>query len=164
MKMQETYGIFESEIDDVLAAVRSHRPLAEIETIPCPCCGAKITVEFSPEGNGFQVQCAGDPPHLSTHQEIINPPSWWKERIWKTGAITFYWREWSAFSGDGTLEMKMSGGDEDGSHWTGVMQLRTNHPDYPLWCWIIEQGNRFKTLISDEDLEVIREEYRQTPK
>jgi hypothetical protein len=162
MKMQYTYGIYESEIDEVLAAVRSHESLSAIESIPCPCCGARIAVQFAPEGNGFQVNCAGEPLHISTYQEISNPPPWWKERIWETGPVTFYWREWSAFAADGTLEMKVSGYDEDGSHWTGAMDVRPDQPDYSLWRWIIEQGDRFKTLLSDKDIEPIREEYRRT--
>jgi hypothetical protein len=162
MKMQFAYGIYEGEIEGVLAAVRAHRPLSEIEGILCPCCGAGIVVQFSPEGNGFQVNCCGSPPHLSTYQEITTPPPWWKERICETGPITFYWREWSRFTEGGSLEMKVSGYEADGSHWTGALTLEPNQTDYMLWRWIISQGDRFKPLLSDKDLEAIRQEYRRS--
>ncbi len=118
--------------------------------------------EVCKEGNGFQVDCSGEPPHFSTYQKICNPPPWWRERVCETGATTFYWREWAAIADDGTLQMKVSGYDEEGSHWTGAMDLPPDHRDYSLWMWILEQGDRFKTLLSDEELESIREEYRRT--
>ncbi len=34
MKMDLTYGIYEDEIEPVLAAIRCHRPLAEIKSVP----------------------------------------------------------------------------------------------------------------------------------
>lgn len=161
MKMQSTYGIYENEIDNVLDAVRSHASLSAIEAIPCPCCGARIAVEFAKEGSSFQINCSGEPPHFSMCQEICNPPPWWKERVSETRSVIFYWRENSVFAADGTLSMKVSGYDEDGSHWTGDMELLPNQPDYLLWRWILVQGDRFKTLLSDKDLEPIREEFRR---
>jgi hypothetical protein len=160
VKMQLTYGIYEAEIEPVLARVRLHHPLSEIEATSCPCCGAKITVQFSPDGDGFMVACSGEPPHFSVHQDIDNPPAWWRERIAESGPITFYWHEWSGFREDGTLEMKASGTD-DGTHWTGCVEVSPTDVDYPLWKWILERRGRYKALISDKDLERIREEFAQ---
>ncbi len=161
MKMQLTYGIYEDEIEPVLAAVRSQRPLAEIEAMPCPCCRARISVSFFPEGDGFQIFCSGEPLHMSTYQKIAEPPAWWKERIVDTGPITFYWRGDSSVANDGRLGMPVSGYDADGNHWSGAMTLRPDQPDYLLWRWIIGQGDRYKRLISDKDLASIREEYHR---
>ncbi len=160
MKTDLTYGIYEGEIEPVLAAVRSQRPLAEIEAMPCPCCGARISVEFSPAGNWFQVYCLGEPLHISTHQEADQPPTWWKERVGKAEPITFYWQRDHGFADDGRLEMPASGYDAEGCHWSGRMIVRPDQADYPLWRWIVSQGDRYKALISDKDLETIREEFR----
>jgi hypothetical protein len=159
--MQHTYGIYEGEVDSVIADVRSHLPLEAVEATPCPYCRARIAVHFDPEGHGFQIACSGDPPHISTYQEITDPPAWWKQRACDPGPVTFYWRGWSWFEDDGTLQMKVSGYDEQGNHWTGAMRLRSDETDYPLWQWIIRQGEYFNALISDEDLQAIREEYHR---
>jgi hypothetical protein len=158
MKMYYTYGLYEDEIEQVLALVRLHEPLAKIEATPCPCCGAPISITFWPEGDGFQVACSGSPPHFSTYQEIAIPPAWWTERIGDFGPTTFYWHEWSRYREDGTLEMKASGYAEDGSHWTGQVEIPPDHADYPLWKWILEQVGRYEPIISEKDLELIREE------
>jgi hypothetical protein len=159
VKTHDTYGIYEGEIDRVLALVRSHEPLAKIEAIPCPCCRAPIAITFWPYGEGFQVSCSGSPPHFSTYQEIALPPAWWKQRIGDFRPITFYWREWGRYREDGTLEMKASGYDGEGAHWTGHVEIPRHHADYRLWKWILEQSGRFKDHISCRDLEVIREEF-----
>jgi hypothetical protein len=144
-----------------LAAVRAQRPLVEIEAMSCPCCGSRISVRFSPKGDGFHVACCGEPPHLSTYQEVTKLPAWWEERIVETGPITFYWHKDSQFGNDGRLEMPASGYDGNSCHWSGRMILRPGQPDYLLWRWVIGQGDRYKPLISDKDLEAIREEFRQ---
>ena len=162
MKTYDTYGIYDGEIDRVLALVRSHEPLAKIEAIPCPCCGAPIAITFWPEGEGFQVICSGDPPHFSTYQEISTPPPWWKARVGDFDPVTFYWPEWSRCRDDGTLEMTASGYEEAGVHWTGHVEIAPHHADYGLWKWILEQGGRFNGLISCRDLGVIREEFLRT--
>jgi hypothetical protein len=159
MKMELTFGIYEDEIEPVLAAVWSRRPLAEIEALPCPCCGARLTVSFAPAGNAFQVFCSGEPLHLSRFQAIAQPPTWWTERIADTSPITFYWRVHSGVADDGRLGMPVSGYNADGCHWNGAMTVSPDQPDYLLWRWIIAQGDRYKPLISDRDLESIREEY-----
>jgi hypothetical protein len=77
------------------------------------------------------------------------------------GPITIYWRKDSSFASDGRLEMPASGSDADGCLWSGRMIVRPDQTDYPLWCWIVGQGDRYKPLLSDRDLEAIREEFRQ---
>lgn len=160
MKMQHTYGIYEDEIEPVVAAVRSHRSLAEIEAMPCPCCGAGLSVTFSSEGIGYTVSCKGEPMHMSVYQEIANPPPWWKKCVVEPYSTTFCWLDWHQFSEDGTLKMNLSGYGMDNNHWSGEMTLRPDEEDYPLWKWILSQRDRFKELLTDKDLEVLRAEYR----
>jgi hypothetical protein len=162
MKMNFGFGVYEDEIEPVLAAVRCHRPLAEIQALACPCCGARMEVWFSPEGGHFHVGCTGELPHLSQSQKIAQPPDWWQQRIADTGPITFYWQKDSCFADDGRLEMPASGYDADGNHWSGRMVRKPDHADYPLWCWIVGQKGRYKPLISDRDLEAIRKDFQQT--
>ncbi len=120
MKMEFTYGIYEGEIEPALATVRSQRPLAEIEAMPCPCCGARLSISFSSEGHGFQVFCSGEPLHMSKFQEIAQPPAWWRERSADTDPITFYWRVDSSLASDGRLGMPVSGYDAACNHWSGM--------------------------------------------
>src|SRR5215211_2705805 len=105
MKMQHTYGIFQEEIEPLLALVFAHEPLDVIESVPCPCCGANITVGFSDDGGHFQVSCKGNPPHWSVLQPIPLPPPWWQERVQKFEPVTYYWTQLCCFREDGTLEM-----------------------------------------------------------
>ncbi len=162
MKMDLTYGIYEDEIEPVLAAIRFHRPLAEIEALPCPCCGARMSVSLAPQGDGFLVYCAGEPLHMSKFQEIAQPPPWWRERIWDTGPVTIYWRKDSSIASDGTLGMPVSGRDAEGCLWSGAITLRPGEKNYELWRWIIGQGDRYKAILSDKDLESIRQEYHRS--
>jgi hypothetical protein len=73
---------------------------------------------------------------------------------------TFYWRSWRGVLDDGTIEIKTSWYDRT-SHMTGTTEIAPDHPDFGLWTWIIAEGNRFKEIISGDDLEVIREEYKR---
>lgn len=82
MKMQgHTYGIYEGEIEPILRRVRHHDELAAIEATPCPCCGSGLRVLIWPDGRAFQVMCIGEPPHMSTLQDLDSPPPWWAERV-----------------------------------------------------------------------------------
>lgn len=157
--MKGTTGFLDDrDIKLVLASIFAHRALPEVEAMPCPCCDATITVQFSPEGDRFQINCLGERCHTSIPHVIVHPPGWWKERVWEAES-TFYWRDWHSFAEDGTLEIKASVYNEEG-HLSCVFTFRPDDPDYELWLWIIGQGDRFKEIISDAELEAIREEYR----
>ena len=67
---------------------------------------------------------------------------------------------------DGTLHIPVSGYIED-DHFCGCRIVKPDHPDYGLWCWIIQKTAdkqhvkeriRFH-IIGDADLDKIREEY-----
>jgi hypothetical protein len=82
MEMQGgAYRIYGGEIDPVLRRIQNHDCLVAIEATACPCCGSALRVLFYPDGRLFQVLCAGQPPHISTLQDIESPPPWWCERI-----------------------------------------------------------------------------------
>src|SRR5262249_28578219 len=72
----------------------------------------------------------------------------------------FYWREWYEFADDGTLHLKITGYDPDGSHWTGYADIPVRDNDYKLWCWIIMRGRWYGNLINDNSLNEIREDFR----
>jgi hypothetical protein len=75
------YGVFSNEADHIISLVRAHRPLSEVEGLPCPKCGERIRVGYYPDGRGFIIQCSGIPPHMSQFQILPVPPEWWKERV-----------------------------------------------------------------------------------
>src|SRR5262245_42996742 len=121
MKMQFTYGIFDNEADHIIDLVRHHAPLAQIRGTGCPVCGSPMTVEFADSGNGFHVHCEGKPLHLSTYQDVADPPPWWPECVIPATDSTWYWREWHVFDRAGKLTIKTSGYEADGTHWSGQL-------------------------------------------
>jgi hypothetical protein len=45
---------------------------------------------------------------------------------------------------------------------TGWTEIAPDNLDFGLWTWIIAEGNCFKEIISGDDLEVIRDEYKRS--
>ena len=159
MKMQSTYGIFDNEAEHIIALVHEHAPLAEIHASPCPACGCKMTVAFNDDGTGFSLNCSGAPLHITTHQDINDPPAWWREGYEEPTDTTWYWSEWHSYDDAGTMHMKISGWQADDVRWSGELECPNDHPDYQLWQWILNESGCTKDLISDTDLEELRAEY-----
>lgn len=64
-----------------------------------------------------------------------------------------------ARAADGTILIEFSEYDGNGyAH--GVMEVRPGEPDHDLWSWILDRRTRFRR-VSDEDLALIRDEFRQ---
>ena len=76
--------------------------------------------------------------------------------------VTIYWRKDSSIASDGTLGMPVSGRDAEGCLWSDAITLRPGEKNYELWRWIIGQGDRYKAILSDKDLESIRQEYHRS--
>src|SRR4051812_30070914 len=117
MQMQHTYGIFDNEANHLVELVRSHAPLEHIRAAGCPACGAAISVEFAEDGRGFSISCAGNPLHISTYQDIADPPPWWRECLVEATDTTWYWRADHSFDAQGNLSMPFSGWNADGVRW-----------------------------------------------
>jgi hypothetical protein len=73
----------------------------------------------------------------------------------------YYWRSCRDVLEDGTIVIKTSWYDR-GSHMTGWTEIAPDNLDFGLWTWIIAEGNRFKEIISGDDLEMIRDEYKRS--
>ncbi|XZE44085.1 hypothetical protein SH467x_003673 [Pirellulaceae bacterium SH467] len=159
MKMHSTYGIFDDEADHLIAMVRSHAPLDSILATPCPACGTNMVVSFNDDGTGFELSCRGDPLHMTTYQQIANPPPWWQQCYEQPNDTTCYWREWHSFDDNGTLHMKISGWRADDVRWSGELECPRDHRDYDLWGWILNESGCTKYLISDTDLDELRTQY-----
>lgn len=155
-------NMFGAEIGPILALICAHEPLDKIDAIPCPRCGAALAIDFQPDGTGFSLRCLGEPAHHSRLESIDSPPPWWRERRFEAKPTTFYWRKWRSVRDDGTLILKTSGYDEDGSHWTGFTEIKLADPDHALWRWIIDQGDRFPDLIDDTELASICADFHRS--
>ena len=162
MKMQHTYGIFDSEADHLIELVRRHAPLAQVRAAGCPACGAAISVEFAEDGRGFSTFCEGKPLHISTYQDITQPPPWWRECVVEPTDSTWHWREWHQFDATGNLAMKVSGWTADGVRWSGQLECPTDHPDYAFWRWVLFQSGCTSDLIDDAELAELRARFAKT--
>ena len=75
----------------------------------------------------------------------------------------FYFRECARILDSGEIEISVSGwesGQGRIGHWTGWESFAPDNPDYPLWTWILAQGERFPKIIGPTELEAIREAFR----
>lgn len=160
MQMHFTYGIFDHEANDLIALVRQHVPLAQILSVPCPACGSKISVSFNDEGTGFEINCHGDPLHMTKYQEIETPPAWWKDCVVEPTDISWYWREWHTYDKDGTLRMKISGWTADDMRWSGELECAVDHSDHAFWKWVLDRSGCTSKLIDDTELEELRSTYK----
>lgn len=162
MQMQSTYGIVDNEADHIIAMVQGHAPLDLIVAAPCPVCEADMTVTFNKDGTGFTLICKGDPLHMTTQQDIDNPPPWWQQCCKEPTDMTWYWREWHSFDDKGTLHMKISGWRADDVRWSGALECPRDHRDYDFWRWVLAESSCTKDLISDTDLDELRARYEST--
>lgn len=155
------YGIFDNEADHIIAMVYEHATLAAICGASCPACGANMVVSFNNDGSGFTLNCEGDPMHLTKQYDIDNPPPWWRQCYEEPKDTISYWRKWHSYDDNGTLHLKVSGwAAADFTHWSGEMKCPRDHQDYALWQWILHESGCGKDLISDTDLNELRNQYR----
>jgi hypothetical protein len=159
MQMQSTYGIFDNEADLIFAMVRNHASLDQIVKARCPACDASIAVAFNSDGTGFTLCCSGDPLHMTTQQEIENPPPWWRQCYHERIDTIWYWRDWHSYDLEGTLHIKISGWRADDIRWSGAFECPRNHQDHDLWRWILHESGCTKDLISDTDLNELQAQY-----
>jgi hypothetical protein len=161
MKMRHTYGIFDDEADHLIDLVRRHAPLAQVRSAGCPACGAAMNVEFAEAGTWFLVCCEGKPLHISKHQDIADPPPWWRECVIPPTDSTFYWRETASFDASGKLTIMASGVRADGVHWSGAFECAPGHSDYPFWNWVLSQSGYTSDLINDSELAKLRARFEK---
>ncbi len=159
MQVHSTYGIFDNEADLLIGMVRGHASLDAIVNTLCPACGANMAVAFNSDGTGFTLSCNGDPLHMTTQQDINNPPPWWRQCYQQPVDTTWYWRDWHFYDAEGTLHMKTSGLTADDIRWSGAFECPRSHNDHDLWCWILNESGYAKDLISDTDLDDLRAQY-----
>jgi len=159
--MQHTYGIFETEADHLIELVRRHAPFAQIRAAGCPVCAAAISVTFAADGRGFTTACEGTPLHISTYQDIAEPPSWWRECVVEPTDLTWYWREWHSFDVTGKLTMKVSGWQADDIRWSGQLECAPDDPDYAFWKWVLLQSGCTSDLIDETEVAELRARFAQ---
>jgi hypothetical protein len=121
-----------------------------------------MAVEFTKEGNGFQVYCEGTPLHNSTYQDITELPSWWQQCVTPPTDSTWYWREWHTFDASGNQTIKVSGWQADGVRWCGQFECETDDPDYAFWPWVLLQSGCTSDLISETELADLRARFAKT--
>lgn len=157
--MQHTYGIFDTEADHLIEQVRRHALLAQIRAAGCPVCGSPVSVEFTEDGRGFSISCEGKPPHITTHQEITEPPQWWRECVVEPTNSTWHWRADHSFDAEGNLSMPMSGWTADGVQWSGAFACPVDHPDHAFWRWVLFESGCTSDLIGDAELADLRSRF-----
>jgi len=76
---------------------------------------------------------------------------------------TFYWPRAYDMLTDGTLVMHATGYTDGGdTHWTGSMRIQPDDSNYTLWRWVVEQERYRDAIISDREIERLREEFRRS--
>lgn len=73
---------------------------------------------------------------------------------------TYYRPHWHEFEDDGTLHIRISI-YRPREHASGRMTVKTDRPDYPFWCWVIEQPE-YQRSICDTELAEIRERFEKS--
>ncbi len=156
-----TYGIFENEINPVLALVDQHASLAEIEARQCPLCSSPLVVRFDNSmGTQYTVLCTGDPVHFSLPQEIATPPPWWLERYEAPRTWTKYARGMVLTTDAGSLLMYAEGWSESNGNWTGHFECCPSDDDFLLWAWIVSERADLPDHIDDLMLDALRAAFR----
>ena len=67
------------------------------------------------------------------------------------GGERCYWPRYHTLGEDGTLTLKVTGYEEDTSHWTGWITLTRSKPDYDFWHWMA-CTRRVSTMIPEYEL------------
>jgi hypothetical protein len=159
--MQHTYGIFEAEADHLIELVRRHAALAEVRAARCPVCGAANTITFAEDGTAFSIACEGKPLHMSTEQDIVDPPPWWRECVVEPTDLTWYWREHHSFDARGNLWMPVSGWQADGVRWSGGFACPVDHPDHTFWRWVLFDSGCTADMIEEAELTELRSRFER---
>lgn|GEM_PF-5868807 len=146
------------DIQPVLDMVRTNRPVSEVEAVPCPRCGGKLSVCFGTNGSDFVVLCSGPGMHMSKRQDISNPPDWWRQRIGDFGPVTYFYPRMSKFAPDGTITIRATGWTDEG-HWTGAKKVQTDSSEYEFWRWVVANSERWPDFFSDRELPKLRDEF-----
>ncbi len=162
--MQDTYGVFDDEADHFIELVRRHASLAQIRAAGCPACGAALSVTFVEDGRGFSIACEGKPLHVSTYQDIGEPPPWWRECVVEPTDHTWYWRADHSFDAAGNMSMPASGWQADGVRWSGRFACPVGHPDQAFWGWVLSEAGCTSDLIGEVELAELRARFAREPK
>ena len=149
-------SIYGADIQPVLDMVRANHPVDEVESVPCPRCGGKLSVWFFTDGSYLGLHCSGR--HMSKRQDISTPPDWWQQRIGDLGPVTYFYPRMSDVASDGTITMRATGWTDEG-HWTGVRKTQPDSPEYSFWRWVVTQSERWPDFFSDRELPKLREEF-----
>ena len=157
----------ESRIDPLDAIVQKvvrGATIEDIESIPCPYCGALLTVRFEADGKCFYVRCKNKSGHHSPRKFISTPPAGWEslvDRELLPGEERKFYRPYRSYIDEkGTICVRTSWWTSDG-HACGHTEIATDAEDAGLWRWILSGTHRNDGVISEEDLESLRKEYLQ---
>jgi hypothetical protein len=58
--------------------------------------------------------------------------------------------------------MPLSGWNADGVRWSGGFACAVDHPDYAFWRWVLLESGCTSDLISNEELEGLRDRFTKT--
>ncbi len=159
----------ESRIDPLDAIVQKlvrGASIEDIESVPCPYCGVPLTVRFEADGKCFFVLCTNKKSgHHSPMEFISTPPAGWEshaDRELLPGEEHRFYRPYRSYVDEtGTIQVRTAWWTSDG-HACGYTEIGSDKPDADFWRWILSGTHRNDGVISEDELESLRQEYLQS--
>jgi hypothetical protein len=73
----------------------------------------------------------------------------------------FYWLRHIKLQDSGALTVKMTGYDEDTTHWIDYLTVEPSEADYPFWLWL-RQIKVVEEVLDDLSMVALRDEFERT--
>ena len=73
----------------------------------------------------------------------------------------FYWPRHIQLRESGTLTIKMTGYDEDTTHWIDYLTVEPSDADYPFWLWL-RQAPLGQEVLDDLAMLTLRDEFERS--
>ncbi len=73
----------------------------------------------------------------------------------------FYWPRHIQLRDNGTLTVKMTGYDEETTHWIDYLTVGRTDADYSFWLWL-RQSAIIREVLEEQEVSALRNEFEQT--
>lgn len=128
-------------LDAIVQKILRGAPIEDIESIPCPYCGAFLTVRIEANGEWFFVRCTNKKKaHFSPRKFISTPPAGWKSHVVREllpGEEHKFYRPYRSYVDEiGTIHVSTSWCTSDGDA-CGDTEIAADAEAAGLWRWIL---------------------------